>query len=561
MTLLGPSAASTFAPPKGRAESTCVLVVEDEQIVALELQDSLVRAGYDVPIVVASGEEALDVAEELRPDLVMMDIKLQGQMDGITAAEILRKRGDVPVIFLTAFADQDTLERAKQTAPYGYILKPFRERELCVAVEMALSRHQENRRQRFLAEVGREVTSSLDRDLQIARLTSLVVRHLADWCVVHLQDEGDKPLRIHTFTQARSGSSQVKHQLLGMAPQRLQGTCVERALVGVSTRERVQDERTWLASILDLSGPRSEAAGLRAASYACVPLMSRGRSLGALTAVLEHPRKQLTEADLRLLEEVGRLAGAGIENARLYGLAQRAVQMREDILGIVSQDLQTPIWGISLAATLLLSPDVNSSPEKVADRARRIGRNADNMNRLVKDLLDLVQVDSGQLSLCREIFSVDEILQEATAMFEGATGGADLQVEEQAPDILLSCDRERILQVFSTLLGNAIKHSEAGKAVRIGAVLHGGMIEFHVTDETGSIQASHIEHLFEPYWRGPGASSRGLSLGLHIARGVIEAHGGRLWVETTPGAGSTFRFTLPWVAQTDTNLAPPILLS
>src|SRR4051812_37196128 len=118
-----------------------ILVVEDEGIVAMEIQNRLNSMGYAVVAVVPAGEAAIKKAGELQPDLVLMDIRLKGKLDGISAAEQIRAQFDIPVIFLTAYADEHTLQRAKVTEPYGYVLKPFEERELHIAMEVALYKH------------------------------------------------------------------------------------------------------------------------------------------------------------------------------------------------------------------------------------------------------------------------------------------------------------------------------------------------------------------------------------------------------------------------------------
>jgi PAS domain S-box-containing protein len=137
--------------PTTRAKTlgpTQVLIVEDEQIIALELSDRLTRMGHRVGGVVASGAEALDCAERFRPDLVLMDIKLRGEMDGISAAAALHDTFDIPVVYLTALVDDATLERAKKTHPYGYIIKPFREKDLQVVVDISVYRHRIERKDR-----------------------------------------------------------------------------------------------------------------------------------------------------------------------------------------------------------------------------------------------------------------------------------------------------------------------------------------------------------------------------------------------------------------------------
>ena len=118
-----------------------IMVVEDEAIVAEDIQTRLTSLRYAVSAVVSSGDEAIAKAGETRPDLVLMNIRLKEDMDGIEAAEEIRARFDIPVVYLTAYADEDTLQRAKITEPFGYIIKPFQERELHIAIEMALYKH------------------------------------------------------------------------------------------------------------------------------------------------------------------------------------------------------------------------------------------------------------------------------------------------------------------------------------------------------------------------------------------------------------------------------------
>ena len=131
-----------------------VLVVEDASIIAKDIQDILRRLGYAVPVVVSSGEKAIQKAAEMHPDLVLMDIMLKGDMDGVEAAQQIHDRFHIPVVYLTAYADEDTLQRAKIAEPFGYILKPFEERELHAAIEMALYKHKaEEERERLIHEL------------------------------------------------------------------------------------------------------------------------------------------------------------------------------------------------------------------------------------------------------------------------------------------------------------------------------------------------------------------------------------------------------------------------
>ncbi|MCD1296159.1 hypothetical protein CUJ83_14240 [Methanocella sp. CWC-04] len=137
-----------------------ILVVEDESIVAKDLQNRLIKLGYQVPAMASSGEEAIKKAEDLKPSLILMDIMLKGEMDGIQAAEYVHSNLDIPVIFLTAYADENTLKRAKITEPFGYILKPFEERELVTAIEIALYKHQMEKKLKESQELYRDLVEN-----------------------------------------------------------------------------------------------------------------------------------------------------------------------------------------------------------------------------------------------------------------------------------------------------------------------------------------------------------------------------------------------------------------
>src|SRR5690349_20878987 len=129
-----------------------VLVVEDEKIVAADIRENLRSLGYSVPAVISSGEEAITEASQNHPDLVLMDIQLKGRIDGIEAARLVQGRLNIPVVFITAFADDATIQRAKSTDPYGYIVKPFGKKELQTTIEIALHKHRSERRLRTSEE-------------------------------------------------------------------------------------------------------------------------------------------------------------------------------------------------------------------------------------------------------------------------------------------------------------------------------------------------------------------------------------------------------------------------
>lgn len=174
--------------------SARLLVVEDESIVAKDIQHRLRNLGYEVPAVVAYGEKAIEKAGELQPDLVLMDIFLKGEMDGIQAAEEIKRLYEIPVIFLTAFADPNTLQRAKVTEPFGYILKPFEERELLTAIEMALYKHKMEKKlkesERWLSVTLKSIGDAIITTDMAGKITFMntVAENLTGWKLSEAQN-------------------------------------------------------------------------------------------------------------------------------------------------------------------------------------------------------------------------------------------------------------------------------------------------------------------------------------------------------------------------------------
>ncbi|MBI4824887.1 MAG: EAL domain-containing protein [Nitrospirae bacterium] len=195
-----------------------VLVVEDESVVAMHIEDSLKKLGYAVPAVVASGEEAVKKAEEFQPDLILMDIVLKGEMDGIKASEIIHSRFNIPVIYLTAYADDAILQRAKLTEPLGYILKPFNERELRTAIEIALYKHEMETRlkkmERWLSitlkSIGDGVIAT-DKDMRVTFMNK-VAEEITGW--KHEDAMGKELAEIFNIKNGNSEDSHAVESLL-----------------------------------------------------------------------------------------------------------------------------------------------------------------------------------------------------------------------------------------------------------------------------------------------------------------------------------------------------------
>jgi signal transduction histidine kinase len=231
---------------------------------------------------------------------------------------------------------------------------------------------------------------------------------------------------------------------------------------------------------------------------------------------------------LRLLEEVGRRAALALENARLYRAAERAIQARDDVLGVVAHDIRNPLSTIIMQVTLMRRSE--AQPERIERAATRI-------TRLIQDLLDVTHMEAGRLSiepapvLARQVIVESVEAQESLA----SSGSIELQLDVAAALPEIWADRDRLLQVFENLIGNATKFTGPGGRVTIGARQSGEDVLFWVADIGIGISADDLPHVFDRFWRVRKAESRGAGLGLAIVKGLVEAHGGVRPAEAAQG--------------------------
>src|SRR5438874_1913383 len=285
-----------------------------------------------------------------------------------------------------------------------------------------------------------------------------------------------------------------------------------------------------------------------------VPIVHDGRNVGNLYLSRTEGALPFSERDERAARLLAGFVGVSISNSRLYNEAMAAKRAREDLLATVSHDLKNPLSTIRISTHLLR----RSAEPGTVNLAERIDRTAERMTRLIGDLLDASKIEAGVLGTAAKPEAAAALVDSAMEIFRPMAGEKSIQLHSQVPSSLLAvvCERDLVLRVFSNLIGNAIKFSPEGSSIIVAAKPMPGEVQFSVTDSGPGIPAGHLPHVFDRYWQEKGGDRRGSGLGLYIAKGIVEAHGGRIWLESAPGRGTTMFFTLPNARRSDDARAP-----
>jgi signal transduction histidine kinase len=315
------------------------------------------------------------------------------------------------------------------------------------------------------------------------------------------------------------------------------GLCVLLAFTGAFRLTRSAVELTTGLAILSL---------LVTAALGWLPVLAAG---GSLVAVLLAGALALGVTDMVRRVVMNEVTRVNLD--RLYDDAQRIIDAREEILRIVAHDLRNPLNTIHMATSLLIE---EPGPETArVSQLRIIQRSGERMNRLIQDLLSVTTIEAGRLSIAARKMTVPDLFREASEMLEPTAREKSISLIVNVADDLpaVRADPARVLQVFSNLVGNAVKFTPAGGSITLSATRSDGRVLCSVADTGPGIPAAQIPRLFGKFWQAKRGDGRGVGLGLAIARGIVEAHGGTIDVRSEVGQGSVFSFSLPvWTGET-----------
>ncbi len=527
-----------------------ILIVEDETIVAFNLKNRLEGLGYTVADVSTSGIAALKKVSETHPDLILMDIKLKGSIDGIEAANQIRKQFSIPVVYLTAYTDEETLNRAKVTEPYGYILKPFEARDLCTTIEMALYKHQIEQqlreREQWLATtlkcIGDAVITTDSQGL--VTFMNPVAEQLTYWKLEEvLGRDLSQVFCIINETTREVVENPVKVVL------------TQGVTIGLENHTLLITKEGTEIPISDSAAPiKNEVGNILGAvlvfydvteqHQAKVLLEKTNEELGVRVA---ESIAQLTQANEQLRTEIAQRQRLEHELRLSLEKERELSELKSRIVATVSHEYRTPLTTILSSAQLLERYDSQLTPERKQTHFERIKASISYLTKLVEDMLLVNQAEAGNLEFNPAPLDVEMLVREVIAEFQSPTSTEPsilFNYQGGCQDVVLD---ERLLQlILRNLLSNAIKYSPKKKEIQLELVCEESQVVLRVADGGIGIPAAAQTKIFNPFFRGSNIGTiPGVGLGLVIVKECVDLHGGEVVVESEIGKGTTFTITLP----------------
>jgi PAS domain S-box-containing protein len=411
-------------------------------------------------------------------------------------------------------------------------------------------RKQAESAQRFLARASALLSENLDLEVTPPALARLTLPTLADFCVIDLVEESGELGGILRRVAAVHVNPLREAILRKPAWQRVHAEADRHPLLrAVQTREPMlvtECTDALLAGLAQHPAHRLELKELGICSFMLVPLVAHGRALGVITLGTADSGRRLGPQDLLVAENLAHHAALAIEHAQLYRQAQEAIQARQEVLGVVSHDLRNPLNTIHMSAELLL----DSADERRSEKQRsleRIRMASQQMAGMIEDLLDAATIEMGRFTIQPVRYDVARLVREACELLRPLCDEKSLELRyvlaEDLPETEI--DPKQIQRVFSNLVGNAIKYTPEGGRIQIRGWAEGEEIHFSVSDTGPGVPPEHQPHVFDRFWQARKGDRRGVGLGLAIARGIVVAHGGRIWLDTGARAGATFCFAIP----------------
>jgi K+-sensing histidine kinase KdpD/CheY-like chemotaxis protein len=537
-----------------------VLVVDDDRLILEQAREILTRAGFEVTGL-PDGREAYDRIRAKSADVLLLDLVLpEGSgLDMLPLIKVLDPH--LPVIIVTAHASLDASIEAIRRGAYDFIQKPLTPEHIVSAVRRAAERraldlgnkhlNQElsERIQGLLVlkQVGETISSTLDLQAILNALMAAAKDALhSEASSLLLAEEGTGDL---VFEVALGERGEEVKQFRLKRGQGIAGWVAEHG-EALAIPDVSQDPR--------FLGQVDASTGFVTRSILCVPIRMKGTTIGVIEVMNRRESRPYNLEDQRLLEAIAGQAAMAIENAKLYRRVsqqlqdlQRLEQVKDDLTQLVVHDLKAPLTSIFLNLDMLSAPEGTDA----AKRLRHVTdakRSCRNLMALIANLLDISSMEEGKLRVTTEPLVVADLVASVVEEFQVQAEEEEvrLQAEVRADLPPARADQDLTRRVLANLLSNSLRHSRPRTAVRVRAALAGDgkTMQVDVADEGEGIPETYHEKIFEKFGQvepGPAGPRLNKGLGLTFCKLAVEAQGGRIWVESTVGRGSTFSFTLP----------------
>ena len=423
-------------------------------------------------------------------------------------------------------------------------------RTFMVTLRDVSERRNNEQRQKLLATAGWVLAASLDVESTMATIAELPVPLLGDWSLLELLSPDGHIRRVaatHKDPRRHDESSALVSRVPELLEAHLSATSAGR-VAHETEAQRITDVASWLSANFHDTASRKRAESLGASAVLIVPLRAGGRAIGALHLVRTVAGASHNSDEVSVADQFAGLAALALENARLYQESRRAVRERDDMLAIVSHDLRNPVNAIVMLTGAVLGRDPGDErPLMNRDDVEAIRGAARQADGLIQDLQDVSRIANARLRVERRAVLLSELVKESADMFEPVMEDAVLRFVRRIDDDLppVQADRQRLQQVLSNVLGNAVRFTPHGGEIVLSAKRLTDRVRIAVRDTGPGVAPDDLPRLFERHWQAPRLLRAGSGLGLFIAKGIVEAHGGEIGVDSEVGKGSEFWFTIP----------------
>lgn len=493
-------------------EKIKILIVEDEAIIAKNIESKLIKAGYEVVDTVYTGSDAVKSAIEKSPDIILLDIKLKGEISGIEAAEKIKQQRDIPVIFLTSYTDEDTFEKAKLTEPAAYLSKPFNLDELNRIIQLTLFNHkikkeliETKQRYELAVEAGRTGVWEYIPGERKTIVDSGFLK-LMGLGGEGKSSEGNEWIDFLPIEELEMINSKLNDLISG----KTNHYSFEHRII------RADGETRWVISKGRLVKDEKN---------------NSLKVLGTITDITE-----LKETERKLKHYAEDL--------------KRSNSAKDNFFSIIAHDLRNPFHTILGASELLAHYSSEMSSEEIKETAQNIFRAANNVYNLLVNLLEWSRFQSGKIEVNKTLFNLCEIVNQVLELYSEQAERKKLAIHSQCDDTCnVYADKYMIESVVRNLVSNAIKFSPSGRSIELVCKnLNDELAEFSVKDYGIGIPKEIQQKLFQIdsqiSTRGTD-QEKGTGLGLVLCKDFIEKNGGTISFESEPGKGSIFRVKIP----------------